>query len=286
MLRRHAFVLVLGCLPLQACWVPQVIQGVRPQLFSSASPPPSQIASVTLEGKIITLGTRLITIAKRTSGLLQLSANLAAHRQALENHLYYNVKASGDFSGWGFNQGSYSYYEPFSGSRYSLRLLNAQDGQPDFDALGLGSYGHEPLPAKSFPSGVYRYRLESQLPDSVAGDTLKMNLTGQWPVQIPLRESFVTTLKGTGSDTGHQAFGDLSLQIDGKSLSDSSLIEGQIGFSVSIEGKIYNGFGTVDARGFVSKVNIEQNGVPVAQIVPHDKRWDVEVNGRVAASGE
>lgn len=287
MLRRPALiVLAASCLSLQACWVPQVVSGVRPQLFSSAAPSVTPFADITLEGKLVTLSTRLIALAKRTSALLALSSDLAAHRQVLESHLYYNVKTSGAFSGWIFANGSYSSYDSQSGARYSLSLIDSQDKPSDFDVLGFGSYGQAPLPAKTFPAGMNRYQLQLQQPDLVAGDTLKLNLTGTWPVQIPLRDSFMTTLTGSGSESGSSLFKQMDLRIDGKSSSDGSLVSGQIAFSAEIDGHIYNGFGSLDALGLTGTVQLEQNGIAVAQIFRRDKRWDVEINGRVSASGD
>ena len=285
MLRRIALI-VLATSCLSACWVPQVVQGVQPKLFPSAAPSVTPFADITLEGKIVALSTRVIAISRRTSALLALSAQLAAHRQALENHVYYSVKASGEFSGWAFAGGIYSYYDAFSGARYSLSMIDTQNQPSGFDVLGFGSYGSPPLPAKSFPTNVYRYQLQLQQPDTVAGDTLKLDLKGSWPVQIPLRGSFQTLLSGSGSDDGHAVFKQLSMRVDGKSSSDGSLVEGQIGFSAEIDGQIYNGFGTLDGLGLLGTVQIEQNGIPVAAIVRRDKRWDVEINGRVSATGD
>ncbi|PKL78342.1 MAG: hypothetical protein CVV27_03465 [Candidatus Melainabacteria bacterium HGW-Melainabacteria-1] len=287
--RMQLTALAASCLCLQACWVPQVIQGVQPQIFPSTSPSLSPDTAVTLEARIVAMSTRLISIARRTSADIALTADLASHRQALENHLYYNIKAfgaNGDFTGWGFADGSYSHYDSQSGARYRLSLLNAQGQTPGFDLLGIGSYGEAPLPAKAFPSDVRSYRLELGQSDTVAGDQLTLSLTGNWPLQVPLRGSFLTTLSGSGSNSGHSAFSKMSLRVDGKSSSDRSLVEGQIGFSAEINGLVYNGFGTLDALGFVGTVDIEQNGTPVARIVRRDKRWDVEINGQVMASGD
>lgn len=276
-----------ACLSLSGCWVPQVIQGVRPEIFPSSPASAAPTGDITLESKIVAMGTRLIAIAKRTSNALTLSADLANHRQVLENHLYYNVKADGqgDFSAWGYADGSYSYYDANTSARYKLSVLNASGQPAGFDILGIGSYGQS---VKSFPADVRSYRLELSQPDDVAGDTLALDLQGQWPVQLPLRGSFLSTLSGSGSDKGHALFQNMSLRVDGKSASDRSVVEGQIGFSAEIEGKVYNGFGTLDALGFVGSVDIQQNGVSVAEIVrqANGKAWDVKINGRISATGD
>lgn len=62
-------------------------------------------------------------------------------------------------------------------------------------------------------------------------------------------------------------------------------LKARLAFSAEIDGKVYNGFGTLDSLGFVGDVHIEQNGVSVAQIQRKDKRWDVVINERVLASG-
>lgn len=283
---RHFALFFIGfsSLTLQACWVPQVIQGVRPQLIQAEAQPPSQLASVSLNSKLTALATRLVTYSKQTSQLFQVSASLAAHRQALENHTYYNVKNITAFSGWQYYQGMYTAYDTASGSRYQLAMQNSKNSSPDFDVLGFGSYGEAPLPAKKFPVDVMSYTLSSQQSDLASNDTLKLNLTGHWPVQIPLRDSFVSTLSGTATGNGHPAFKNFEMNIIGKSLSDGSSIDAQLSFSSDVEGTNYKGFGTIDAKGFVGSVNLEQNGRVVATIVRRDPGWDVEINGKVVAS--
>lgn len=288
MLRRFALILpAAACLSLQACWVPQVVSGVRPQIFPSAAASVTPFADVTLEGKLVALSTRLVAISKRTSGLLSLSSNLAAHRQAIENQTYYSAKAaSGNFSGWVYANGGYTTYDSQSGARYSLSLIDGQSKPASFDVLGQGSYGQTPQQANVFPSDIHRYQLQLQLPDPLASDSLGVSLTGVWPNQIPLRDVFNTTLSGSGEVNGTGVFKHLDLRIDGKTSSDGTLTEGQLGFTTEIDGHVYNGFGTLDARGFDHDVTIEQNGIAVAVIKPSDKRWDVLINGRISASAD
>lgn len=266
--------LAVSCLTLQGCWVPQVIQGVRPEIFPSPVASSGPNLDITLESKIVAMGTRLIALGKRTSAQLLMSTGIANHRQVLENRFFYNTKAAGDFTtDWTRTGGTYSYYDAVSASRYTLDLLNGSGGKTEFDA------------SASFPAEVKRYELALDNTDVTSGRSLKQLLTATWPVQIPLRGSFETVLTGSGEDSGPGSYGKLGLRVDGKTLSDASRVEGQIGFSAEIDGKVYNGFGTLDSLGFVGDVHIEQNGVSVAQIQRKDKRWDVVINERVLASG-
>lgn len=288
MLRRFLLIFpAAASLSLQACWVPQIVSGVRPDIFPSTAPTTAPVSDITLESKLIKLSTRLITATKRTANTFALTTDLAAHRQNLENNNYYNVKlASASFSGWSYGNGTYTSYDSATGARYGLKMLNTADQSAAFDILGQGSYGPPPLPAQSFPPDVYRYRLGMSQPDPLASDALSLNLTGSWPTTIPLRGSYTTTLTGSGQLDGNSEFKSVSLRIDGKTSSDGSQLDGQLGFSTEIDGRVYNGFGTFDGVGFKDTVQIEQNGVPVAQIVRRDKRWDVEINGRISASGD
>lgn len=263
-----------SCLFLQGCWVPQVIQGVRPEIFPSAAASAGPDTQLTLESKIVAMGTRLIALSKRSSSQIALSSGIAAHRQNLENKFFYNTKAAGDFTtDWTLSGGTYHYYDGATASRYSLDMVNNSGGNTGFDASSF------------FPEDVKSYNLLLENTDVQSARTLKQSLRAVWPVQIPLRGSFITTLSGSGEDTGPGSYGKLGLRVDGKSSSDASLVEGQLSFSAEIDGRIYNGFGTLDALGFVGDVHIEQNGVSVAQIQRKDKRWDVVINERVLASG-
>jgi len=281
--------LLLSALSLQACWVPQVVQGVRPDIFPSTAPLPSEIAMLSLESRQVALATQAIAIARSAGGLLALTSDIARHRQSLENHLYYNVKAEGNLSQWAFQDAQYTYYDARIGARYNLTLQDrdgstyAQNGQ-SFDLLGFGSYGAEPLPARNFPESVHRYRLNLQKQAQETPGLLQLSLNAEWPTQIPLRGSFMTQLSGSGSHNQHPAFEQLSLQINGKTSSDQTLVEGQMAFSAEIEGKVYNGFGRINTAGFLDTVNLEQNGITLLRIVQEADRWDVVRETQVVAS--
>lgn len=276
-------------LSLQACWVPQVIQGVRPDIFPSAAPEVSPSANRSLESKQIALATEMIHVARSSGQLLVLSAELASHRQNLENHLYYTVKNAGDLSQWYFDNNQYTHYDTRNGARYTLALRD-RNGQPypaegqGFDLLGFGSYGPEPLPARRFPESVNRYQLSLQQSGIPFSSQLNLLLQGEWPSQIPLRGGFQTRLSGQGQQINHPDFQDLTLQFNGLSQSDQSQLSGQLAFSASIEGKVYNGFGQINAGGFLNTVQLEQNGVTFLQIVRESDRWDVLREGQVVAS--
>lgn len=279
-------------LSLQGCWVPQIVEGVRPELFPSAAPESIESASLSTEAKQVILGTTLISLARRTAQDMALSIGLAAQRQALENHVFYNVKQN-QFQGWRFEEGLYRRIDSSTGTRYRLSFLT-RNGQPytetysAFDILGQASYGAEPLPAQDFPQDVTRFVLSStrdlESPDNSDDDDLKLSLNGEWPVQIPLRAAFTTVMTGTGQVQVHPAFTNLSLNIDGTTRSDGSLLSGQLSFAAEISGQAYNGFGQFDAQGFNSDVVIEQNGVPVLSIMPREGRWDVVRNDVIEAS--
>lgn len=84
--------LAVSCLTLQGCWVPQVIQGVRPEIFPSPVASSGPNLDITLESKIVAMGTRLIALGKRTSAQLLMSTGIANHRQVLENRFFTTLK--------------------------------------------------------------------------------------------------------------------------------------------------------------------------------------------------
>lgn len=280
--------IALASLSLSGCWVPQVIQGVQPEIFKTPPPAPPPVSTVSLESRLVALGSRMITVGKQSSALLRLSADLARHRQTIENQNYYRVQNAGDLTRWQFgDNGLYTYRDASTRSEYSLQVLTEGGAvpEPNFDVLGLGSYGPAPLPATTFPAHLRRYRLQMTQRDHQGQGDLSMQLNGQWPLQIPLRDAFVTTLTATGSQSDHPLIESLNLQLDGKSSSDAVLLDGQLAFSATLQGKVYNGFGRLDARGLVDTVHIEQNGVPVGKIVRETGRWDVYLGDKVLASG-
>lgn len=274
----------MGLFGLQGCWVPQVVQGVRPQIFPTQAPVAKELAALSLESKQVALATRMIALSKQVAGAVSLTVDLAAHRQALANHLYYNVKQSRSFSEWFYDKGQYIYYDPASGVRHRLHFLDAQAQAPEFDVLGFASYGAEPLPAKEFPATVTHYQLQEEHASAIFKDDLRLQINGIWPTQIPLRESFDTTLSGSGSLTNTSAFEDLTMSLTGTTRSDGSAFNGQMAFTAQIDQKIYNGFGRFDRQGFLDSVDLEQNGQRVAQIIRQGQSWQVKINEQVVAS--
>ena len=283
---KHSLIAVmsLGLLGLQGCWVPQVVQGVRPQIFPSQAPAATEVSTLSLESKQVALATRMIDVSKQAAEAFGVTIDLANHRQALENQLYYNVKQSSSFSEWFYNDGLYTYYNPSSGVRYSLNFLDANAQKPGFDVLGFASYGSDPLPAKRFPETVTRYQLAEEQSSAIYKDQLTLELNGQWPTQIPLRGSFNSILSGTGQLKNAQAFEDLKFNLTGNTHSDGAILDGQIAFSATINQQVYNGFGRFDQQGLLGSIDLEQNGRSVAQIIRVDQGWQVKINEQVVAS--
>ncbi len=274
----------VALIALQGCWVPQVVQGVQPQIFPSQAPVATEISTLSLESKQVALATRMITLAQEAAGAFEISVDLGAHRQALANHLYYNVKQSSQFSQWFFNDGLYTYYNPATGTRYGLNFLDNQAQKPAFDVLGFASYGSEPLPAKDFPASVTHYQITQEHFSAINNDNVKLQLNGVWPGQIPLRGSFDTALSGTGSLQKNSHFEDLKFSLTGNTRSDGAIFDGQMAFSAVINQKVYNGFGRFDRQGLLGSVDLEQNGQSVAQIIRQGQTWQVQMNQQVVAS--
>lgn len=282
---RHRFVLaILTISSLSACWVPQVVQGVRPEIFPSAPASVTPSAEVSTQSKQVALATRMVAVSRQVANSFHLSTELAQHRQRLENHLFYNVQQTGDFSRWFFSADRYTYYDSTQGARFELQFYKSGNDAPGFDVLGYGSYGAEPLPAKAFPSDVSRYQLSLNQQGTQFQDQLNVSLNGSWPTQIPLRDSFNTVLSGSGQVSDSAFYQDLSLQINGQTASAASSFEGQLAFSASIDGKVYNGFGRFDNLGFSNQVSLQQNGAEVAVIERQDKSWQIKIADQVVAS--
>jgi len=288
MTRRLVLLAALSGLTLQGCWVPQVVQGVRPEIFPSTLPENPLLARLSLESKQVALATSAIKTSRVMAEMFYLSGSLASHRQSLENHLYYNVQSLDSFSGWQFikSEGNYTYYNTSDGSRFSLLFMDTTGNQfEDFDLMGFSSYGPEPQPAQAFPKQIKSYQLGMKRFNFQDNAHLGITLKGSWPEQVPLRGSFQTTLNGSGSLPDHPYLENLSLKLDGTASSDHAQIDGQLSFSTNIEGKIYNGFGRFDAIGFVDSVFIEHNGLNILTIQRQDDdSWNIIRDQKVVAS--
>lgn len=285
MTRRLLFAPLLATLALQGCWVPQVVQGVQPQIFPSTAPENPILAQVSLDSKQVALATTMVSVSQVAGATYALTGRLAAYRQVLENQLYYNVQDLNSFSGWQYYPDDHQYhsYDTGNGARYTLGFYDRQDQLfTAFDLLGFGSYGPAPQPAQSFPAQVNRYAMSLQRAGFQNGN-LFLNLKGVWP-EIPLRGGYNTELTGDGSLQGHPFLENLNLRLDGNVLSDLSQVAGQMSFSTQIEGKVYNGFGRFDAQGFVETVDLEQNGIPVLQIQRQGTGWNVLRDQQVIAT--
>ncbi|PIQ24784.1 hypothetical protein COW36_23725 [bacterium (Candidatus Blackallbacteria) CG17_big_fil_post_rev_8_21_14_2_50_48_46] len=280
---------LLAMASLTGCWVPQVIQGVRPELIKPvASAAPDEYKISTEEG-LIALATRMISIAQETSRMLVTTRAISTRRQQVENFIYFNVKSSNSsgLPDWFFNGTDYTTFDPVYRSNYTLSFKNGEGKPYAFDVLAISNYGAaEPFPAKAFPADFAYYELSvAQTPSNTLG-TLSLTLKGEVPRQIPLRGDIETSLSGSGENTGHPALGKIGLRVDGKANLEGTLTQGQISFDTVFQGKAYNGFGTVDASGFTNTVDIQQNGQTVMQIQRVDKRWNVLRDNQVVATGD
>jgi hypothetical protein len=277
----------LSLLSLTGCWVPQVIQGVRPELFKSDAPAAPDEYKISREEGLSALATRMISIAQETSNLFVITRTINTRRQQVENFAYFNVKASNS-SGlpeWYFNGSDYTHFDALRRSNYTLSFKDNANKAYPFDVLAVSNYGAEPLPAKVFPLDFSHYELSvSQTPANTVG-TMALTLSSKLPHQVPLKGNFDTTLSGTGENTGHPALTNINLRVDGKASLDGTVTDGQISFDTVFQGKPYNGFGTIDAAGFKDTVDIQQNGQTVIQIRKVDRHWDVVLNDQVVATG-
>jgi hypothetical protein len=273
-----------GSVLISSCWVPQVVEGVRPQIFDASPTPPPEVARQSLTSKEVALATRMIEISQTTANLFATHATIAQQRQAVANHLYYNVKQS-NFALWRYQAGDYVYYDTQKGHQYTLALQSATGEKPAFDVLGLDSYGAAPLPAQRFPK-VQQYMLN--LSETRYGKSLGLQTQGRWPDQVPLRDGFITDVTGTGIEPNVDlGFEDLTLTLSGK-VDVSASFTGELSFVAKIEGRSYSGFGRLDASGYLNTVNLQHNGVPLLSIerstattVPH---WNVIKAGQVLGS--
>lgn len=287
MTKRFVFLSLCLGLTLQGCWVPQIVQGVQPELFPSAIPVKPSLAKLSLETKQVALATTAIASSRVAAEVFYLAGSLANHRQALENHLFYNVRSLDTFSGWQYLKpdGLYTYYNSGDGSRFKLGFIDTTGKAfADFDLMGFSTYGPKPQTAQSFPAQVKQYQLELQRFNFQDQTGLQINVNGIWPPQIPLRESFQTELSGSGLLPEHPYLENMSFKLDGNAASDHSQISGQMSFSARIEGLVYNGFGRFDAKGFVDTVFVEHNGLTILQIQRSNDSWNVLRDQQVVAT--
>lgn len=278
------FACLVGSVLISSCWVPQVVEGVRPQIFDAAATPPPEVARQSLTSKEVALATRMIEIAQTAADLFGTHATIAQQRQAVTNHLYYNVKQS-NFAFWRYQEGNYRYYDAQKGHQYQLSLQSAAGDAPDFDVLGLSSYGAAPLPAQSFPN-VQQYALN--LSETRYGKSVALQTQGRWPDQIPLRGGFMTEITGTGIEPNVDlGFEDLKLTLSGN-VDVAAGFEGELSFVAQIEGRSYSGFGRLDSAGYLNTVGLQHNGIMLLSIerstatnAPH---WNVIKSGQVLGS--
>lgn len=280
--------LALSHMSLTACWVPQVIQGVRPEIFKSAPAAPPNEYQITREEGLIALATRMISIAKEAARMMAIVRDISIRRQQVENFIYFNVKNtnSSGLPHWFFNGRDYTHYDPLHRSNYTLSFKDTTNTPYPFDVLAISSYGHPPLPAKTFPADFSHYELSVvQTPDNGVG-TLSLTLRAEMPRQVGLRGSFETILSGSGENTGHPVLNTVYLNFNGKVSMDGTVMEGQMSFNTVFQGKPYNGFGVLDNLGFKDQLEIQQNGQGIMQIRRVDRRWEVLMGQQVVAMGD
>lgn len=279
--------LLLSSLLLSSCWVPQVVEGVRPQIFDASPTPPPEVARQSLTSKEVALATRMIEISQTAAAHFTVHGEIARQRQAVANHLYYNVQQfqSSQIALWRYAEGDYVYYDSQKGHQYTLSFQNAAGENPGFDLLGMASYGEAPLPAKTFPA-VQDYTLK--LSETRYGKSVALQTRGHWPDQIPLRGSFMTEISGSGVEPNvNLGFEDLTLLLSGKADAAAGF-EAEMSFNASIEGKVYNGFGRLDSTGYLDTINIQHNGITVLSIerntAENTPRWHVIKDGEILGS--
>ena len=274
---------LLSCL--SGCWVPQVIQGVKPELVKPSSPVARDAYQVSRNEGLTALATRMISISREASEMMLTSRTISTRRQQVENFIYFNVKNSSGLPDWFFNGKDYTTYNATRRSNYTLSFMNNGNQPYTFDVLAIANYGGSPLPAKAFPADFSHYEISvAQTPENQVG-TLKLTLRGEIPRQIPLRGNFDTLLSGQGENTDHPLLGTIGLQFDARTSLDGSITEGQLSFDAVFQGQTYHGFGRLDALGFTSTVDIQQNGQSVLQIRRVNQRWEVLRDNQVVATG-
>lgn len=260
---------------LSGCWVPQVVEGVRPEIFDPAPTAPPEVAKQSLTSKEVALATRVTEISQTAADVFMTHSFITRQRQAVANHVYYNVKQTQPQ--WRYQEGIYTYYDMQLGYQYTLNFLNAAGENPGFDLLGFASYGDEPLPAKTFPD-VKDYRLK--LSETRQGKSVVFETQGRFPDQVPLQQNFSTTVSGSGAEPSvNLGFENLKMTVSGQA-SASMGFTGDMSFEATIEGRVYSGFGRLDAAGFVNQVDIQHNGITVMQIERQadssTPRWQVK----------
>lgn len=270
---------------LSGCWVPQVVEGVRPQIFDASPTPPPEVARQSLTSKEVALATRMIEISQTAADVFATHESIAQQRQVIANHLYYTVKQQSAFTMWRYEAGDYRYYDTQKGYQYLLKLQNTQGESPDFDVFGLNSYGESPLPAKTFPD-VQRYALD--ISENRYSKSVALQTQGKWPDQVPLRGGFATEITGSGADTNiNLGFEDLKLGISGK-VDVAAGFEGELSFVATIEGRTYSGFGRLDASGYLNTIDLQHKGVTLLSIerntAENTPRWNVIKAGQVLGS--
>ncbi len=283
----------VALLSLSGCWVPQVVEGVRPEIFDPEPVPPAEVARQSRTSKEVALATRMVEISQTTARLLQMHGQIGRQRQAVANHLTFSPSAVGatqtrDFP-WQYQNKDYVYYDAQNGRSYTLSLLNAAGEKPGFDALGLASYGDEPLPSRSFPP-VKQYQL--RLSETRYGKSVAFRTTGTWPEQVPAQGTFMTRVEGTGVEPDVDlGFENLTFSLSGESNVNTEFT-GELSFKADIDGQTYDGFGRLDRNGFVESVDIFQNGrtqltirrQPDTSSALSPFNWQVQKEGRVLAS--
>lgn len=265
-----------------SCWVPQVVEGVRPEIFDPAPTPPPEVARQSLTSKEVALATRMAELSQTAADVLMTHSFISRQRQAVANHVYYNVKQAQPQ--WRYQEGVYTYYDAQLGYQYTLNFLNAAGENPGFDLLGFASYGDEPLPAKQFPN-VKDYQLK--LSETRHGKSVVFQSQGRWPDQVPLQNDFSTPITGSGAEPSvNLGFENLKMTLSGQA-SVSAGFTGDLSFEAEIEGRSYSGFGRLDSAGYVDRVDIQYNGVTVLSIERQSDstpRWQVIKAGQVLGS--
>jgi hypothetical protein len=284
-LSRH-ILLASACLStLTGCWVPQIMQGVQPNIFPSSPTPAPIVSTLSAEEMQVAMASRFVSASRDLAAMLLSTRRISERRQQIENHIFFNVKSG--LPDWTFINGTYQNYDIYRGNLMYLNFLNGQGVPYSWDVLDVASYGDSPRPGgKTYPADNATYELKMAQRSVLNKEgALSTTLIATWPRPIPIQGDFATDFRGTGNVVDLPWADRFDLAVDAR-VGMVSPFNVQVSMEVQTRSdrRVYNAFGQIDERGLTGTVNLLHNGLSQLQIVRVDNRWEIRREDRVVAS--
>jgi hypothetical protein len=284
-LSRPLFFASLCLLSLTGCWVPQIMQGVQPNIFPSSATPAPVVSTLSAEEMQVAMASRLVSASRDLAAMMLTTRRIGERRQQIENHIFFNVKSG--LPDWTFINGSYQNYDIYRGNIMYLSFLNSQGQAYSWDVLDVASYGNAPRPGgKTYPADNATYELKLAQRSVLNNEgALSATVIGTWPRPIPIQGNFATDFRGTGQVSDLPWAERFDLAIDARvGTTDPFNVQVSMEVQTRSDRRVYNAFGQIDARGLTGTVNLLQNGLSQLQIVRIDNRWELRREDRIVAS--